>query len=182
MTEVDSTSSTADAGTTAAEVVPADGAVAVARTFPIDKTLAAAVDTAREAAVEVGGDSVGEHLGARAEDERVVSHAFAADVPGYSGWYWSVTLVRVSRAKTITVDEVVLLPGADRTTAVKMLEELRLDIAGHDWTPTTGGLPVTASIGVASAPEDATERAGLLAVADRRLYAAKDAGRDRVVS
>lgn len=107
MTEVDSTSSTPD------------GDAAPARAVAIDKTLAAAVELAREAAVEVGGESVGAHLGARAEDERVVSHAFAADVPGYSGWYWSVTLARVSRAKTITVDEVVLLPGADALLAPK---------------------------------------------------------------
>ena len=36
------------------------------------------------------------------------------------------------------------------------------------------------SVGVATYPEDATDRAELLLAADRALYAAKRAGRDRV--
>jgi hypothetical protein len=78
-----------------------------------DAVLAAAVDLARAAAVEVGADSVGEYLGVRAEPEaeRVATHAFAATLPGYVGWYWAVTVTRVSRSRTVTVDEVVLLPG-----------------------------------------------------------------------
>jgi hypothetical protein len=47
----------------------------------------------------------------RAEGERVATHAFAASVPGYAGWYWAVTVARAPRSKTVTVDEVVLLPG-----------------------------------------------------------------------
>lgn len=87
-------------------------ATAEARSTP-DAVLAAAVDVARAAAIDVGGDSVGEHLGVRAEPEvdRVATHAFAATLPGYVGWYWAVTVARVSRSKTVTVDEVVLLPG-----------------------------------------------------------------------
>ncbi len=73
--------------------------------------LAAAVDQAHAAALEVGGESVGEHLGVRSEGERVATHAFASTLPGYVGWYWAVTVARVSRSKTVTVDEVVLLPG-----------------------------------------------------------------------
>lgn len=76
-----------------------------------DAVLAAAVDIARAAAVEVGGDSVGEHLGVRAEGERLATHAFAATKPGYVGWHWAVTVARVARSRTVTVDEVVLLPG-----------------------------------------------------------------------
>lgn len=82
-----------------------------------DAALAAAVDLARDAAREVGGDSVGEHLGARAEGDRVVTHAFAATLPGYRGWQWAVTLARAPRSRTLTVDEVVLLPGADALLA-----------------------------------------------------------------
>jgi hypothetical protein len=77
----------------------------------VDSVLAAAVELAREAAVAVGTDSVGEHLGVRAEAERVATHAFAATLPGYVGWHWAVTVARVSRSKTVTIDEVVLLPG-----------------------------------------------------------------------
>lgn len=82
-----------------------------ARATAPDAPLAAAVDLAREAAIEVGGESVGEHLGVRAEGERVATHAFAATLPGYAGWHWAVTLARVPRGRTVTVDEVVLLPG-----------------------------------------------------------------------
>lgn len=76
-----------------------------------DAVCAAALDAARSAALEVGGDSVGEHAGVRAEGERIVTHAFAATLPGYVGWYWAVTVARASRSRTATVDEVVLLPG-----------------------------------------------------------------------
>jgi hypothetical protein len=75
----------------------------------LDSAAAKAIDLAREAA-ELEG-SVGEHLGVRADDERVVTHLFACTDPAYVGWHWAVTLARASRAKTITIDEVVLLPG-----------------------------------------------------------------------
>ena len=82
-----------------------------------DAVLAAAVDLARAAADEVAGTPVGEHLGVTAEAERIVTHSFAATVPGYRGWHWAVTLARPPRAKTATVDEVVLLPGPDAVLA-----------------------------------------------------------------
>jgi hypothetical protein len=77
----------------------------------IDTVAAAAVAQARAVAEEVAGGDVGEHLGAVAEDERVVAHRFAATHPGYRGWEWTVVLARVPRARTATVSEVVLLPG-----------------------------------------------------------------------
>ena len=46
----------------------------------------------------------------------------------------------------------------------------------------TEGIAVTASIGVTSHGGDEVERGALLALADRNLYAAKRAGRDRVVA
>jgi hypothetical protein len=82
-----------------------------------DAVCAAAVDIARRAAVDVAGESVGEHQAVHAEGDRVVSHVFAADVPGYAGWFWSVSVTRVSRSKSVTVDEVVLLPGPDALLA-----------------------------------------------------------------
>ena len=59
-------------------------------------------------------------------------------------------------------------------------ERMRSAIRGHDWRGIHPQLAVSASIGVA----DTTEAQGeaLLALADRRLYAAKKSGRDRVVS
>jgi hypothetical protein len=82
----------------------------------------AAVEQARAALVEVvGAGSVGEHLGAEVEGERVVTHLFAATLPGYRGWRWAVTVARAARAKTVTVDESVLLPGADSLVAPEWL-------------------------------------------------------------
>jgi hypothetical protein len=84
---------------------------------PVDAVLADAVDLARAAAVDDGGDSVGEHLGVTADEERVATQAFAASLPGYEGGYWAVTVARTARSKTVTVDEVVLLPGPDALRA-----------------------------------------------------------------
>jgi hypothetical protein len=77
-----------------------------------DEACLAAVDLARTAAEEAAGViGVGDYLGAEAEDTRVVSHFFACPHPGYRGWRWSVTVARAARARAVTVDEVVLLPG-----------------------------------------------------------------------
>jgi len=77
-----------------------------------------AADFARAAVVAViGPEGVGEHLGVRAEDERVVTHLFACPDPAYSGWRWAVTVVRAPRAKAVTVSESVLLPGPDALLA-----------------------------------------------------------------
>lgn len=85
-----------------------------------DPLLLAAVDEALAALLEgVDGSTVGEHLGAVAEGDRVVTHLFASTDPGYVGWRWAVTITRAPRQKTVTVDEVVLLPG---DTAVRAPE------------------------------------------------------------
>ena len=81
-------------------------------TAKLDAVAAGAVDDARAAlAAEVSAADVGEHLGAQSEGDRVVTHLFACERPGYHGWRWSVTVVRAARAKHVTVDEVVLIPG-----------------------------------------------------------------------
>ena len=83
-----------------------------ARAVKADPQLMGAHDEAREALVSTVSEvEVGEHLGAVAEDERVVTHFFAAVDPGYVGWRWAVTITRASRQKTVTLNEVVLLPG-----------------------------------------------------------------------
>lgn len=78
----------------------------------LDAVCAAAVDLARAVAVEAGGSAVGEHLGAEADDERVVTHSFATTDPAYVGWRWAVTVARADGTDEVTVDEVVLLPGS----------------------------------------------------------------------
>lgn len=83
-----------------------------------DAISVAAVDPARAAAVaEAGAGQVGEHLGHLVEGERLVTHYFASTHPGYRGWRWAVTVTRAARAKTVTVNEVVMLPGDDAIVA-----------------------------------------------------------------
>jgi hypothetical protein len=89
------------------EVVPAQ----------VDEVAAGALELARAAAVEVADGPVGEHLGVQAEAELVVTHAFEANRPGYAGWYWAVTVARAADTDHVTVDEVVLLPGAEALLA-----------------------------------------------------------------
>jgi hypothetical protein len=80
--------------------------------FKTDPALAAALDLAREAAlVESGGEFVGDHAGMAMEDERLATHMFACTSPAYVGWHWAVTVARAPRSKTITVSDVVLMPG-----------------------------------------------------------------------
>jgi hypothetical protein len=87
-------------------------------TVKADGAAMAAVDTAREALVaEVRASEVGDHLGAEAEGDRVVTHLFECRTPGYVGWRWSVTVARASRQKAVTVDEIVLIPGAEAIVA-----------------------------------------------------------------
>ncbi|MEP6851831.1 MAG: DUF3027 domain-containing protein [bacterium] len=94
-----------------------DAVTAEARPARVDAVAGAAVELARAGAVEVGGDQVGDYLGRSAIAERVVEHTFAATVPGYRGWYWSVVVARASRSRLATVDEVVLLPGGEALRA-----------------------------------------------------------------
>ncbi len=78
----------------------------------MDEACAQAVDLARDAATDLAGSvSVGEHLGLRADDDRVVTHLFDCLDLAYTGWRWAVTVTRASRAKAVTVSEAVLLPG-----------------------------------------------------------------------
>ena len=74
-----------------------------------------------------------------------------------------------------------IFPGADAGEAARRCERLRLRIRAHAWEPVTGALPVTASIGVTTAPDGRGTPSALLSQADRNLYAAKRDGRDRVV-
>lgn len=77
---------------------------------------------------------------------------------------------------------VVLLPHTGGSEAARRCERLRYVVQSHDWSPLTGTIPVTVSIGVSSAPHGHTSPGALLADADRNLYAAKRAGRNRVMA
>jgi two-component system cell cycle response regulator len=77
----------------------------------------------------------------------------------------------------------VVLVGADATTASRHLECVRRAVRAHPWAELTGGLPVTASIGVAStAGRSDPSPAEILGRADAQLYLAKRNGRDRVAT
>jgi diguanylate cyclase (GGDEF)-like protein len=74
---------------------------------------------------------------------------------------------------------VVICAGLPHRAAIVAAERLRravslVSVQGID-------IPLTISIGVATFPEDGANLAALFAVADARLYEAKDAGRNRVV-
>ncbi|RCV54878.1 DUF3027 domain-containing protein [Marinitenerispora sediminis] len=81
-----------------------------------------AVDLARASAAEIGRPEwVGEHLSAQVEGDRLVTHLFACLDPAYPGWQYAVTVVRASRAKYVTVNEAVMLPGPDALLAPEWL-------------------------------------------------------------
>jgi diguanylate cyclase len=73
------------------------------------------------------------------------------------------------------------LAGTDRAAALPLAERLRELIASQAWSRLAPGLDVSASFGVAGAGE-ALDAQALLTLADRRLYAAKLGGRNRVVA
>lgn len=80
----------------------------------LDPACAGAVDAARDALAQIAApDTVGDHLGAEPESERVAIHYFASTLPGYQGWRWAVTVMRASRSKSVTIGETVLLPGPE---------------------------------------------------------------------
>ena len=73
---------------------------------------------------------------------------------------------------------VVLLPEQDGAAAVQVAERLRLAVERQAFPAGEGTVPVTISAGVASL-EDGMGPEELLEKADRRMYAAKAAGRNR---
>lgn len=126
----------------------------------VDKVVAQAVDLARAAAVQDAPGMVGEHLGVVADGERIATHLFASRDPAYRGWQWAVTVSRPPRARTATVDEVVLLPGDDALLApawVPWSERLRPgDLGVGDLLPTQADDPRL--VATAFATDDADER------------------------
>jgi hypothetical protein len=77
-----------------------------------DRVLLAAVDVARDAADEIAEPgTVGDHVGATMETERLATHYFRCTSPAYRGWRWSVSLARAPRQKHATVCETALVPG-----------------------------------------------------------------------
>jgi diguanylate cyclase (GGDEF)-like protein len=78
----------------------------------------------------------------------------------------------------------VLLPDTDKDAALMVAEKARTAVAAAEWGQLAPGLHITVSAGVATASEAGTdaEGMGMLKLADRRLYAAKNAGRNRTAA
>jgi hypothetical protein len=117
--------------------------VPVWRTGKPDAFLAAAVDVARTAVESIApAEQIGEHLGARSEGDRLVTHLFESRLPGYLGWQWYAVLTRNSRSKVVTVDELGLLPSEDSILApawVPWAERVRPEDAQTDETEEAPG-------------------------------------------
>jgi len=75
----------------------------------------------------------------------------------------------------------IILPQTDRAGAMVVAERVRSAVATHAFALAPAGR-ITVSLGVAMFPEDGQDSVTLLQVADRALYRAKRAGRNRVES
>jgi hypothetical protein len=109
------------------------------RTGKPDAFLAAAVDVARNAIEGITAASdIGRHLAAKSEGDRLVTHLFESKLPGYLGWQWYAVLTRNSRSKTVTVNELGLLPSEDSILApewVPWAERVRPEDAEETESP-----------------------------------------------
>lgn len=103
---------------------------------------------------------------------RTVAHVIEANVRGTD------TVVRYG-GEEFTV----ILPETDRKEATLVAERLRRAVEEYPFRHYlfVDAQRITVSVGVATAPQDATTPEGLLEAADQALYAAKEAGRNRVV-
>lgn len=94
----------------------------------------------------------------------------------------SLTIPSIAAVARIGGEEfVAVFPETDlkqgRVYANMLCEAIRT----ADWSPITGTLPVTASIGIATITDEAQSSTELLALADYHLYEAKRAGRNQVI-
>jgi diguanylate cyclase (GGDEF)-like protein len=83
-------------------------------------------------------------------------------------------------ARTGGEEFVLLMPRTELPAAVRCCERALSAIRDACWSDVAPGLRVTASVGIAGADEGA-EFDAIASLADSRLYAAKRAGRDRVI-
>ena len=78
-----------------------------------------AKELARAAALEDARDPkfVGDLVSIDQEDDRIATYLFESSVPGYVGWRWAVTVIKVDAQANATIADVVLLPGLDSLLA-----------------------------------------------------------------
>ena len=145
----------------------------------LDRALAAALATASDrapvAAIMIDVDhfkAVNDHFGHAVGDrvlQAVAGVLTGAARPGD-------TVARLGGEEFVVV-----LAGAGQREAADRAEEIRRRCAQLVDESPRGRCSVTVSAGVAEGPADGADPAALLASADRAVYAAKAAGRDRVV-
>ena len=83
-----------------------------------------AKDLANSAALEEAGDKarVGNYLSVEFDEEdRIANYLFEANLPGYLGWRWSVSIAKIDGDSSPTVCDVVLIPGPDALLAPKWI-------------------------------------------------------------
>jgi diguanylate cyclase (GGDEF)-like protein/PAS domain S-box-containing protein len=92
------------------------------------------------------------------------------------------TLVEPAYGVSYAGDEFVLvLPAVDKEKALEVIRELREGILQTNYLSAEGlKVNISASFGLATCPEDATDVKGLLAEADRALFDAKGRGRNAI--
>ena len=111
---------------------------------------------------------IGEHLAARTEGDRLVTHLFESRLPGYGGWQWYAVLTRNSRSKVVTVNELGLLPSDDSILAPEWVpwaervrpEDAQDDDAADEGAPQAGASEAgvsEAGVGTAEEPEASPE-------------------------
>jgi diguanylate cyclase (GGDEF)-like protein len=73
------------------------------------------------------------------------------------------------------------MPGTDASTAFSITEKLHHELLHTDFHLKSGiQLAVSASVGIATAPADATARHAIIGSADARMYAVKNSGRGQI--
>jgi len=66
---------------------------------------------------------VGAFISVEFDDEnRVASYLFDADIQGYKGWRWCITVAKVDTSANPTICDVVILPGPDSLLAPDWIE------------------------------------------------------------
>src|SRR3569833_304816 len=84
----------------------------------VQRKLADEVEFARAAVLdETPEGQIGTHVGVTREDAVTASHLFEAQVPGYGGWRWCVTVALAGDDEPVTGSEVVLVPGPSALVA-----------------------------------------------------------------
>jgi len=74
-----------------------------------------------------------------------------------------------------------VLEGTDRIGARQLAERIREEVALQTFESSKGAFKATLSLGVAVYPDDGRAKQDVIACADKALYAAKHAGRNRTV-